>query len=241
MVQHRSLTNITLTRQNYALKPGERQLQFLSPTFDAAVEEFYPTLCSGATLVMHPQPTELSPAELLDVIERHGVTVTHSPAAYLHQLIEELWASGRHLPAGLRLLITGAERPALEKLSQLQQRSAPTLRLINSYGPTETTVTATSFEWSRAETALHEFNSLPIGRPIANVHVYIFDKQLRPIPIRARGELYISGAGVARGYLNAAAETAEKFIPHPFATTPGQRLYRTGDFARHLATGDIEF
>jgi amino acid adenylation domain-containing protein/non-ribosomal peptide synthase protein (TIGR01720 family) len=243
MVRHRSLSNInSAVMESFALAPGDRQLQFLSTTFDAFVEEIYPTLCSGATLVLHRQPTTLSPSDLLQVVERYRITVLHSTPVYLHQLVEELWVNGHRLPAALRLIIFGGESLALERLAQLEQTSSPTLRLINAYGPTETTVTATTFERSQASgTARDKLHSLPIGRPIANVQVFILDKKLQPVPVGARGELHISGAGLARGYLNAAAQTAEKFIPHPFSSTPGQRLYRTGDVARYLSNGGIEF
>src|SRR6202040_201088 len=113
----------------------------------------------------------------------------------------------------------------------------PQTRLYNDYGPTEATVWSTAYLCRPGE-ARH---SIPIGRPIANVRTYVLDPDLNLQPIGVPGELYIAGDGLARGYLNCPALTAERFIPNPFADAPGERLYRTGDIVRYLADGNLEF
>src|SRR5262249_32406169 len=110
--------------------------------------------------------------------------------------------------------------------------------LLHVYGPTETTTFAT---WYPVTRVAEEAVTVPIGRPIANTQVYILDTSLQPVPVGVTGELHIGGAGLARGYLNRPELTAAKFIPHPFSTMPGARLYKTGDLARHLPDGNIEF
>ncbi|MFP2913529.1 non-ribosomal peptide synthetase, partial [Pyxidicoccus sp. 3LFB2] len=135
-----------------------------------------------------------------------------------------------------RWLFCGGEALPSESASRLRAL-LPSVRLVNLYGPTEVTIDATFAEASGEESGL----TLPIGRPVANTHAYVLDPALRPVPTGVPGELFLGGAQLAFGYLGRPGLTAERFIPHPFSTTPGARLYRTGDKARWRADGTLEY
>ena len=136
--------------------------------------------------------------------------------------------------AGLRIWC-GGEALLPELAQQLRHLGAA---VWNLYGPTETTIWSSAYEVTEGHGA---GASVSIGRPLANTQLYVLDGQLRPVPVGVLGELYIGGDGLARGYLGQAELTAEKFVPHPFATVGGERLYRTGDLARYLGTGALEY
>ncbi|MEA2174580.1 MAG: hypothetical protein QOD00_2172, partial [Blastocatellia bacterium] len=134
-----------------------------------------------------------------------------------------------------RVYVIGGEALRWEDLKEWRPQGG---RYINEYGPTETVVGCSVYQVPDEQ---RSGGSVPIGRPIANMQLYVLDHFLHPSPVQVPGELYIGGAGVARGYLNRPALTAEKFIPHPFSDEPGARLYRTGDLARYLPDGNLEF
>jgi len=138
------------------------------------------------------------------------------------------------------LVMVGSDCVAPEKLAMWRKMGNDRIRWCNAYGPTETTITATLYEPERFDEA-RVCRSVPIGSPIANVRVYLLDSSLTPVPIGVAGELCLAGEGLARGYLNQPALTAEKFIPDPFDHVPGARLYRTGDKARYLPDFCLEF
>jgi acyl-CoA synthetase (AMP-forming)/AMP-acid ligase II len=149
---------------------------------------------------------------------------------------------GDRSPGSLRLVVVGGEEASPTAFARWRERGGDRVRWINTYGPTEATVIATSFEGPGPGSARTETGpALPIGRPIANVRVYALDDRLQPVPIGLPGELYIGGAGVARGYLDRPALTAERFLPDPFGDEPGARLYRTGDLVRWRPDGLLEF
>jgi acyl carrier protein len=135
------------------------------------------------------------------------------------------------------VFVIGGEAMKGESLS-FWRRHAPTTRLINEYGPTETVVGCCVYEVPAGEVVA---GAVPIGRPIANMQAYALDKRMKPVPVGVVGELYIGGAGVGRGYLNNPALTAERFVPNPYASQGGERLYRSGDMVRYLSEGDIEY
>lgn len=122
-----------------------------------------------------------------------------------------------------------------------QQTPMQAVRLLNAYGPTEATITATACALTPRLGERTTFQRIPIGRPLANRTIYLLDPYGNPVPVGVAGELYIGGAGLARGYLNRPEITAEKFVPNPFSDEPGARLYKTGDLARYLSDGNIEF
>ncbi|MGR3937685.1 non-ribosomal peptide synthase/polyketide synthase [Streptomyces sp. BRA346] len=228
MVPHAGLGNFAAaTADHYRVRPGDRVLQFSSPSFDASVLELCSSLLAGAALVVPPEGPLLG-AELAAVLREHRVTHALIPPAALATVPPEEVHEG--LPE-FRTLIVGAEAcPA-----DLVDLWAPGRRMVNSYGPTEATVVAT---WTDALEA--GSGNPPIGRPLPNTRVYVLDEAMRPVPVGSVGELYISGAGVARGYLDRPGLTAERFVAVPFGP-PGARMYRTGDLARWNADGEVEF
>jgi aspartate racemase len=173
------------------------------------------------------------------LLERERLTVINLPSCYWHELVLELDLSRRSLASTLRLVVTGSDRVLPERLSSWRQMFGSSIRWLNAYGPTEATVTTTLYEPSSTES--NATVAVPIGRPMANRETYILDSHINPVPIGIPGELYIGGAGLARGYLNSPDVAAEKFIPNPFKSEAGARLYKTGDRARFLTDGNIEF
>ncbi|HEX5734993.1 MAG TPA: amino acid adenylation domain-containing protein, partial [Blastocatellia bacterium] len=220
------------------LRPADRVLQFHSISFDAAVEEIFPTWLSGATLVMRGDRL-LTAGELLRLIKRERVSVLDLPTAYWHEWVTELATSNEELPESLRLLIVGGEKASPERFNLWQQLGGNRIEWFDGYGPTETTIIATLY--SAPENESKAMTLLPIGRPIANTRLYVLDGQLQAAPPGLPGQLHVSGAGLARGYLSRPDLTATKFIPDPFSTSPGSRLYSTGDLGRLLASGEVEF
>ena len=242
LLTHRGLVNHnTAVIKLYGLTPKDHVLQFSSVSFDIAVEEMFPTWVSGGTVVCKTDEMPLTAVDFLKWIHERRVSVLDLPTAFWHELVYQLSESRSPLPRELRLVVVGGEKasPAAfqswRKLTDHHKHGH--VRWINTYGPTETTVISTAYEPAAEETPA----LLPIGKPIANVQIHILDSSLRPVPIGVRGELHIGGPGVARGYLNRPELTEQKFIPDPFRNEPGARLYRTGDMARYLPNGDIEF
>ncbi|MFJ6776026.1 amino acid adenylation domain-containing protein, partial [Kitasatospora sp. NPDC091257] len=224
VVTHRGIAGFTAAAvENYALRPGDRVLQFSSPSFDASVLELFVSVLTGATLVIPPDGPWLG-EELAAVLDGHRITHTLIPPAALATVPA---GAGRHL----RTLIVGAEACSAE----LVDRWAPGRRMINSYGPTEATIVAT---WTGPLTA--GTGSPTIGGALPHARVYVLDEAMRPQPPGTDGELYLGGEGVARGYLGRPGLTAARFVADPFGA-PGARLYRTGDRARWRADGELEF
>ncbi|MEV5884235.1 non-ribosomal peptide synthase/polyketide synthase [Streptomyces sp. NPDC052020] len=212
--------------ERYAAGPGDRVLQFASPSFDASVLELCVSLLTGATLVTGEEGP-LVGERLARVLAERRVSHTLIPPAALATVPAE---TATALPE-LRTLIVGAEAcPA-----DLVDRWAPGRRMINSYGPTEATVVAT---WTGPLTP--GAGAPPIGRPAGATRVYVLDAALRPVPPGVLGELYVAGPGLARGYLGRPGLTASRFLPDPFGA-PGERMYRTGDLVRWDAGGQLRF
>jgi amino acid adenylation domain-containing protein/non-ribosomal peptide synthase protein (TIGR01720 family)/FkbM family methyltransferase len=223
LVEHRGITN-TLRRsiQDYGLHPGSRMLQWTSMGFDVSVQEIFSALGSGATLVLTAH--QLVGPELLALVREQGITTLTLLPSALAMLPEA------ELPT-LTTVLTGGEACSAE----LMERWARGRRFINQYGPTEVSVASTS------ALCVPDSGPPPLGRPFPNTVLYVLDERMRPAPLGVRGELYIGGLGVARGYLGRPELTAERFIPDPFASEPGARLYRTGDLVRYRADGTLEF
>lgn len=242
MLSHRGLVNHHCAAVRlYDLGPSDRTLQFSSISFDIAIEEIFPTWIAGGTVVLRNEQMPLSGEEFLRWIGQHGVTVLDLPTAYWHELVRALTEAGAALPKTLRLLIVGGEKASASAYGAWLKCGGSRVRWINTYGPTEASIIVSSYEPDASQPIP---DNLPIGRPIANIRLYILDEKLQPVPAGTPGELHVGGPGVARGYLRRPELTAQKFIADPFClepVEPGARLYKTGDLARYLPDGNIEF
>jgi len=225
----------------YELDSSDRVLQVGSLSFDLSLEQILPTLIAGATLVMMGAEV-WPPAGFHKRASEFGLTVLNLPTGYWQELARE-WADVPELVPNIqaRLFVAGGDSMSPDVLALWQRTPVSSVRLLNAYGPTETTITATAFEIPPRRCENTTLLRVPIGRPLANRAIYILDNHDNPVPIGVPGELHIGGLGVARGYLNRPELTAEKFVPDRFSAEPGARLYKTGDLARYLPDGNIEF
>ena len=233
IVPHRAITRLVLNNGYAEFKASDRVAFAANPAFDAATLEVWAPLLNGGCAVVIAQDVVLDPARFKETLKRQAVDVLWLTVGLFNQYANEL---GEEI-VGLRYLIIGGDRLDPQVVSQVLRRNAPK-HLLNGYGPTETTTFATTHEITFvAENA----TSIPIGRPIANTRIYILDSAREPVPVGVAGELYIGGAGVARGYLNQPALTAERFVRNPFVEEAGAQMYKTGDLGRWLGDGTIEF
>ncbi len=240
MVRHGALAGFTAAaRAAFEIGPADRVLQFASISFDTSVEEIWPCLTAGGTLVLRGDEMLRSSAAFLAACRERRITVLDLPTAYWHGLAADLTAGDRW-PASVRCVIAGGERALPERVAAWKRQVGTAARLWNTYGPTEATVTATLCDLSTLSDSL-DGREVPIGQPIAGTRAYVLDTRLEPAPAGVPGELFLGGSGVARGYLGRPALTAERFLPDPFAKAPGARLYRTGDLVRWLPSGQLEF
>jgi acyl-coenzyme A synthetase/AMP-(fatty) acid ligase/acyl carrier protein len=241
MIEHRSLVNFTFTAADaYEISPADRVLQFASLSFDLSVEEIYPALTRGATVVLRTDEMISSARDFLYYCDQWRVTILDLPTAYWHELTDALTTGNLKLPETVRLVIIGGEKAALDRVIAWHKFAGDRVKLVNTYGPTETTVAVTMCDL-RPQDDSTCLNTVPIGRPLANATAYVLDESLRPVPIGAPGELHIGGPGVARGYVNRTELTSQKFIPDPFGGDKHARLYKTGDLVRYRSDGNIEF
>lgn len=223
VIEHRNVHNMVMAqRAAFAVHETDCVLQFFSFSFDVSIFATLMALCSGARLVLGTRDELLPGPGLLNLLETEEVTIGVLPPIVLDHLPDA------RLPK-LREVIVGGEPWSEELLKTWGQGR----RFFNSYGPTETTVQATVGECRIGD------GRPSIGRPIANVRIYLLDEEGMPVPVGVAGELYIGGAGVGRGYLDSAL-TAGKYLPDPFSAEPGARIYRTGDWARWLPDGRID-
>jgi amino acid adenylation domain-containing protein len=228
-ITHGSLMNLVMWHQReFQVNANDRASHLASVGFDAAVWETWPYLTAGASLHLPDENTRVSPALLRDWLVANQITMTFLPTALAEAIMILDWPA----QTALRFLLTGADT-----LHRYPKGNLP-FELVNNYGPTECTVVATS---GRVKSEPRSGGLPTIGRPIDNTEVYILDENLQQVPPGTAGELYIGGAGVARGYLNQPDLSAKKFVCDPFSADPGARLYRTGDMARYLEAGDIAY
>jgi amino acid adenylation domain-containing protein len=227
-IPHRALTNFVHSMHR---RPGmtarDTLVAVTSLSFDIAGLELYVPLCVGGRVALASREVASDGLRLAAYLERAGATVLQATPATWQMLLSTGWA-GRE---GLTMLCGGEALP-VSLAEQLLGKGGP---LWNMFGPTETTI------WSAIYEVLTAGSKIPIGRAIANTHLYVLDGELSVVPIGVAGELYIGGDGLARGYLNRPALTREKFVADPFSAAPGARLYRTGDLCRYLPDGNIEF
>ncbi|HJX29557.1 MAG TPA: amino acid adenylation domain-containing protein, partial [Thermoanaerobaculia bacterium] len=232
---HRAIVNRLLwMQQAYDLTADDRVLQKTPFSFDVSVWELFWPLLAGARLVVARPGGHQDPDYLVDLIEREGITTLHFVPPMLQAFLEHPEVERC---ASLRTVVCSGEAFPLELQERFFARFPERVGLHNLYGPTEAAIDVTSWVCERESPN----RGVPIGRPIANLRIYLLDAVLHPVPTGAPGELHIGGLGLARGYLRRPGLTAEKLIPDPFAGTPGARLYRTGDLARHRTDGQIEY
>jgi surfactin family lipopeptide synthetase A len=233
LVTHQNLVNSTTARIAYYQEPVTSFLLLSSFAFDSSVAGIFWTLCSGGMLYLTQEGLQRELPQLIELIAQNSISHLLSLPSLYTLILEQ--AKPEQL-ISLRTVIVAGE-PCPKQLVQRHFLLQSKTSLFNEYGPTEGTV------WSSVYRCNPEFmqTQVPIGRPIVNTQIYILDSQKHPVPVGIPGELYIGGTGLAQGYLNRPDLTAEKFLPNPFSNQPGVRLYKTGDLARYLSNGNIEY
>ncbi|WP_192247381.1 non-ribosomal peptide synthetase, partial [Mesorhizobium caraganae] len=231
VVPHRAVNRLVINNGYAKIDAGDRVAWAGSPAFDASTFEVWAPLLNGGCIVALDATTVIDTPSFARALKQHRVTVLFLTTALFNQYTSSIAPT----LAQLKYLLCGGERNDLPSFLRLLKEEGP-VRLIHCYGPTETTTFATVYEIAQP---VEDMASIPIGRPIANTRIYLLDGHGAPVPFGAVGELYIGGAGVARGYLNRPELTAERFIASPFVD--GDRLYKTGDLARYLPDGNLEF
>lgn len=234
VVNHDSLSYLCgeLT-ERYGITPADRVLQFAALSFDTSIEQIMVTLLGGATLVL-PEMS-WAPSELADRLRRYGVTVMDLTPAYWRRFLSEFAGAPVELP--VRLVIVGGEAVRAEDCRTALDLM-PDVRLINAYGLTETTITSCIMELTPE--VLPARGAAPVGQPLPGTFIYILDERLRPVERGQRGEVYIGGRGVARGYLTEEVRGRDRFVPDRFVSRPGMRMYRTGDLGGWTPEGNLE-
>ncbi|QDX94098.1 amino acid adenylation domain-containing protein [Brevibacillus laterosporus] len=226
MIEHRGLCNITEdTINTFHITSASKLIQFFSISFDASAHEIFSSLCAGASLCLTSPDVRAGGANLLAFLHENQITTMFITPSVLATL------SPDDLPDSLQTVLSAGELCTVD----MAEWSNGSRNLYNGYGQTETSIITTAHLCTKA--------SLPsqVGRPFANMQVYILDDSLNPVPIGVKGEIYVGGIGVARGYMNQPELTSTKFVPHPFTTDQSARLYRTGDLGRFLVDGTIEY
>ena len=226
-IPHRAVINfLDSMRREPGLSAEDRLLSVTTLSFDIAVLELFLPLTTGAQVILVSRDVAYDGYRLAAAIETHGATVMQATPATWRMLLEAGWLGDQQLK-----VLCGGEALPLDLAKQLLGRVGS---LWNMYGPTEATVWSSTCRIESVE------NGLTVGRPIANTRIYLLDEHHQPVPTGVAGELFIGGDGLARGYLNREALTAERFLPDPFCSQPGARMYATGDLARYRADGRIE-
>lgn len=233
MVSHRAICNrLAWMQEAYGLEATDGVLQKTPIGFDVSVWEFFWPLTCGARLVVARPGGHRDPEYLVDLIRREAVTTVHFVPSMLDQFVRQ--------PAvdtldSLRRVICSGEELTRDLESRFYARLG--CELHNLYGPTEAAVDVTAWACTNDPSRAR----VPIGRPIANIQVYVLDRRLQQVPIGVPGQLYLSGVGLARGYVNNPAATASRFLPNPFGEASGARTYATGDIVRYRSDGQLEF
>ncbi|MEM9601284.1 MAG: amino acid adenylation domain-containing protein [Pseudomonadota bacterium] len=235
-ISHRALISYCKADATvYALEASDRTLQFSTLSFDIAIEEIFPPLCTGGTVVMRPSERSEAHVELSEIVETHAISCLHIATGYWHEWVDLMAAFAQRVPASVRLMVVTGEKVSVEHYKRWRSLSDHDTLWVNAYGPTETTVSATAFvpgaDWDGSD--------LPIGKPLPGYSAYILDAAGHDVTPGETGELLIGGPALADGYLNKSEQTQAAFVRHPHR--PELPLYRTGDLARWLPSGDIAF
>jgi amino acid adenylation domain-containing protein len=230
-VKHRGIVRLAFGLENVRLDSNEVILQLSPLSFDAATFEIWGALLTGATLALFPEAVP-SVRSLGSAIQRFNISTMWLTASLFHAIIDE----APEILSPIRQLLTGGEPLSVSRVRRALE-VLPDTRFINAYGPTEATTFSCCYHIPA--TLPGNLKSIPIGKPLRNTQIYVFDSNQRPVPVGVPGEIYIGGDGIARGYLARADLTTKRFLPDP--SHPGQMLYRTGDIGRFLANGHLEF
>jgi amino acid adenylation domain-containing protein len=235
VIEHRAILNtLTFLQKRYRLGPGDTYLLKTPYTFDVSVAELFGWFFEGGRLALLEPGAEKEPQKILDAITRHGVTHLNFVPSMLDLFLDVLKAEDIANFNSVKYVLAAGEALTIHLARKFRNTFADT-RLDNLYGPTEASIYATVYSLDRSE----PIADVPIGKPIDNMRAYVLDDHLQIQPVGVTGELYLSGAGLARGYLNASALTAERFVDDPF--WPGEKMYRTGDLVKWRDDGNIQF
>jgi surfactin family lipopeptide synthetase C len=235
-IAHRSVLNLFADfDRRRPIAPGERCSLWTSASFDVSVYEIFTPLLAGGILFIASDTVRFDSTAFIEWLRDNGIVSAYVPPLMLEDL--RAWIETHRGALRLGRFLVGVE-PIREKLLAAIMEMTPGLVIINGYGPTETTICATLFN-VRPDAARDR--NTPIGRPVQNTRVLLLDHAMRPVPVGVPGEIHIGGMGLAREYLRRPELTAERFVPDPFADTTGARLYKTGDTAKFLGDGCIEF
>jgi amino acid adenylation domain-containing protein len=229
--QHYNVSRVVKNSNYLEIRRDDRLLQLSNFSFDGSVFDIYGALLNGAALVLVPPGDEFSGDKLSTLIKKQGITVFFITTALFNALVDMDIQCFNHI----RLVLFGGERVSLVHSKKALEHMGKG-RIIHMYGPTEITVYATYYYIDEIQERL---GTIPIGKPISNTTIYIYDQNMRLTPPGVPGELYLGGSGTARGYLNQPELTQERFVQNPYIK--GERIYRTGDLVRLLPTGDIVF
>ncbi|AKJ02445.1 amino acid adenylation domain-containing protein [Archangium gephyra] len=232
-IPHRAVVRLVRNTAYHSFASDERIAQLSNASFDAATFEVWGALLNGGTLVGLPRDVILSPDAFAEQLASKHITSLFITSALFNQVAQLAPTAFTHL----RSVLAGGDRVDPSSARKVLQHGPPQ-RLLNGYGPTENTTFST---WHHIQDVPESAANIPIGIPLSNSTAYVLDASLQPVPVGVPGELYVGGDGLARGYLAQPALTAERFVPHPFSASPGERLYRTGDIVRQLPSGAIEF
>jgi amino acid adenylation domain-containing protein len=230
MISHANAVASTLARNAFYRQPLRGFLMLSSFSFDSSVAGVFWVLGQGATLCLPDEDSYKDPAQLAALIQREEISHYLTLPSYHAQILE-------HLDRQALACVIVAGEACSNALVQRHREALPGVALVNEYGPTEGTVWCSAWELPLSD----DDDSIPIGQPIAGMRIHVLGPDLQPVAVGVEGELYVGGAGIARGYLQRAPLTAERFVPDLFAKAAGQRLYRTGDLARYRADGVLEY
>jgi acyl-coenzyme A synthetase/AMP-(fatty) acid ligase/acyl carrier protein len=242
MVTHQAFSNhLRIISEHFQVTSQDKVLQFSAYSFDQSIEQIFSTLISGATLFIRG-PEIWTPEEFIRVIDEQMLTIVNIQPAYWLQWSQAAIKYNAITGQSLKLVIVGGDAILPEQLHLWSKTPMKHCRLLNAYGPTETTITASTFDLSLLDNEGSQIFRVPIGRALPNRRFYILDRWRQPVPVGVPGELYISGDCLAKGYLNQSSLTEERFLADPFTgQSSGRKMYRTGDQARFLPSGDVEF
>ena len=239
---HRGLVNeIQNVMDIFTVGPGDRILQFSTINFDAAVEEIFVALMAGATLVLRAKEMLTTRQHFHQGVQDLKITMLDLPTAFWSQWVNYMDQEHLEPPQSLKVVVVGGEKVAANVYEAWQRVTEGRVRWVNTYGPTETSIISHYYVSPDTPGNRIYLQDIPIGKVLANDYAYVLDSQKRPVPFGAEGELYIGGAGVARGYWNRSELTKKAFFADPYLSIPEALMYRTGDRVRYLEDGNLEY